>query len=270
MPELPDVELTRRRLDRWMRGATITAAHSTDVRVLRPSKPAALGRALRDRRVIGIERRGKWLRIELDEGLLFSHLGMTGGWNLVEPGAPSRPSERARLELSSARGRPTSLRYLDSRRFGRLLIAKSDIAEWASLGPDPLAHGLSAKQLSGPLSRTRRSIKEALMDQTVLAGVGNIIATEGLWYARIDPRSRSDALSRAHIDAIVRGLRKEIRRELAAREAAGDADDADWDDTFHVYGHTGAPCPRGDGTFVHIVLGGRGTTFCKGCQKRIG
>jgi formamidopyrimidine-DNA glycosylase len=103
------------------------------------------------------------------------------------------------------------------------------------------------------------------MDQSVLAGIGNILATEALWRARIDPRSRSDALSRADVGKLARALLAEIRRELGVRAAA---ESDDWRDVFSVYGRGGEPCPRCGTTVASVVIGGRITAFCKQCQRR--
>ncbi|NUO47436.1 MAG: bifunctional DNA-formamidopyrimidine glycosylase/DNA-(apurinic or apyrimidinic site) lyase [Polyangiaceae bacterium] len=251
-----------RHLRRWMRGATIARAHSTDRRILRPGSPAAFGRTLSGRRVISIDRRGKWLRIELDgEVLLFSHLGMTGEWIASDRKEPAQRSERARLDLRGRGRHAESVRYLDARRFGRLVVTHEEIPEWEELGPDPLDRHVTPSSLAESVGRSRRPIKVVLMDQTILAGVGNILATEALWRARIDPRSRSDALSRTEMGAILRGLRTVIRREIKEL-AAGD------DPRFQIYGRAGEPCPRCKTTIRRIVLGGRSTTFCEGCQVR--
>src|SRR5437868_6919894 len=140
MPELPDVEFARRELQRWIRGATITRAQSSDRWILRPRSPSALRGGLEGRTVHDVARRGKWLRIELDDGgRLFSHLGMTGGWVKREIDSGKERFERARLDVVDSKRRVSSVRYVDSRRFGRLIVAKEDIPEWSSLGPDPLA-----------------------------------------------------------------------------------------------------------------------------------
>jgi formamidopyrimidine-DNA glycosylase len=108
-------------------------------------------------------------------------------------------------------------------------------------------------------------VKEALMDQTLLAGIGNILATEGLWHAKLDPRSRSDGLTPKDVAHVVRGLRTAIRRQLASREKAGDGEPKD---VFAAYGREGEPCRRDGNPLSRIVLGGRGTTFCEQCQVR--
>lgn len=262
MPELPDVEIARRRLERILRGAKITRAQSGDRRVLRPQSPATFARALAGRTVRAVERRGKWLRVRLDDGTrLFSHLGMTGWWVELDRAGEHRRSERARI-LVTRRGKPAGAVYLDSRRFGRLIVAPEDIAEWRELGPDPLADGIDVGRLAGALARSRRAIKDALMDQSLLAGIGNILATEGLWHARIDPRSPSAALSRADVAKVARGLEAALREELEVRESAED----EWRDDFAVYGRAGQPCRRCGTIISRTVIGGRTTAFCKGCQ----
>jgi formamidopyrimidine-DNA glycosylase len=160
MPELVDVEIVRRHLLRWTRGAAIVDVDARDRRILRPGSPAGFRRALVGRRVRGVSRRGKWLRIELDAGLrVFSHLGMTGDWMQRDPHAAAEPSERARLILRRGRA-STSVRYCDARRFGRLVVAHDDIDEWRELGPDPLNDGLDAESLAASLAKSRRALKE--------------------------------------------------------------------------------------------------------------
>jgi formamidopyrimidine-DNA glycosylase len=268
MPELPDVEVVRRRLERGLRGATITSARSADRYILRPQSPTVLARALARRKVREVGRRGKWLRLLLDDGgRLFCHLGMTGWWVERGTGDPKERSERARIDVVRDGGRSTSLRYLDSRRFGRLVVAKEDIAQWRDLGPDPLADGIDADALASALAGSRRVVKEVVMDQSIIAGIGNILATEALWHARIDPRSRSRALSRADVGKIVRGLQTALRRELSARETS---ENDEWLDVFSVYGHAGEPCPRCGTLLSRVVIAGRSTVFCKHCQVRRG
>lgn len=268
MPELPEVEDARRKLSRWLSGATIVSARAFDPVIMRPRAPASLARDLRGRCVVRVERRGKWLRIVLSgDAFLFSHLGMTGDWQRVGRDDEVR-WERARLDVEKG-GKRWRVAYSDPRKFGRLVFAREDIPSWAALGPDPLEHGIDARALAAKLARRgKRSIKEALMDQTVLAGVGNIQATEALWKARIDPRSRAGALSPKDVGAVVRGLRWTIERTLADIEKNGGWLDDD-SDPFVVYGHKGQPCPRCKALLARVMLGGRTTTYCPGCQRRL-
>jgi len=257
MPELPDVEIARRDLQSWLVGAKVSAALCMDARLTRPRLPRAFARALIGRTVDAVARKGKWLRFILDDGnRVFSHLGMTGSWVQVAMGAPSRRSERARIDVVG-RGRAFSVRYVDARRFGRLIVARRDIADWTALGPDPLADGIDIGRLSETFAKSRRAVKVVLMDQRVLAGIGNIIATEALWIARLDPRSPCVALLPPDARAIVRGLDQIIARELA-----------DPADSFLVYGKAGKHCPRCGTRLSSVVLGGRTTVYCAGCQLR--
>jgi len=267
MPELPDVEMARRLLERALLGARITSAVGSDRVILRPGSSRTLSRIAVGRAVQAVERRGKWLRVMLDDGArLFSHLGMTGEWITAGVDEPSARFERARFEVTKGRSR-RSIRYLDARRFGRLLATKDDIAAWRELGPDPLTDGLDVETLAAALGRSARRVKDALMDQTLVAGIGNILATEALWHARIDPRSRSDRLTPKDVGRVVRGLRNAIERQLTAREKAGGDEPRE---SFAVYGRSGEPCRRCGTSISRIVLGGRGTTFCAHCQERRG
>ena len=269
MPELPEVEFARRHLARWMRGAAIASAHVADTRIVRGASARATERALAGRVVESVVRRGKWLRLALDDGaLVFSHLGMTGKWVARPMTDDALRSERIRIDLR--RGKVlSSVRYVDPRLFGRFVVAREDIAAWGTLGPDPLADGVDSEALAIAFARLRRTVKEALMDQTVIAGVGNILATEALWRARIDPRSRTDSLTRADVRALARGVDAAIASSLAAE--SGDeityVEEAGAPNPFRIYGRGGEPCPRCKTPLARIVLGGRGTVFCQTCQR---
>jgi formamidopyrimidine-DNA glycosylase len=263
MPELPDVEIARRGLQRRLKGARITDARLEDAYIARPTAPKTFAATLRGRIVAAIERRGKWLKLVFDDGgLLFSHLGMTGSWVYVAVSAPAARFERARIDFTK-NGRAASARYVDSRRFGRLVATKRDLPEWTELGPDPLDDGIDVDALGETLAAGRRSVKEILMDQTVLAGVGNILATEALWLARVDPRAKGNTITAAQVRGITRALKKTIEEEIAERTSRTYAEGGG---TFHVYGRAGEPCPRDGTTIESVTLGGRTTAFCPHCQ----
>jgi formamidopyrimidine-DNA glycosylase len=257
VPELPEVEHVRRKLRRWLVGARIVAAEAGDRLVFQGD-----ARSLRGRTVERVDRRGKWLRLALDDGRkIFSHLGMTGDYRL---GGSDR-FERVRLEVER-RGKRSVVRYVDPRRWGRIVVATDDIRTWSRLGPDPLHDGIDVARLSEKLARRkRRSVKEALMDQTVLAGIGNIQAIEALWKAKVDPRSKAAAVGPAEVRAIARGLRWTIGRTLADLARL----DQGAENPFKIYGRRGTPCPRCGGTLERYELGGRTTTSCPGCQQRL-
>jgi formamidopyrimidine-DNA glycosylase len=258
MPELPEVEIVRRELSE-LRGSTIVRVASGDARVF-VAHADPVGRVIRD-----VGRRGKWLRWELDVGFVFAHLGMTGDWSLRAPSDPALPFERVRVDVERS-GATRSARYTDSRRFGRFVVATDDIAPWRALGPDPWLDGIDEGRLLAAMKTRTRAIKAVLLDQSLLAGVGNIIAVETLWNAQLDPRTPANRLDARDIHAIARGLRAILGRMIAYDEATRDSNGAEA--PFSVYGRAGEACRRCKATLRQIVLAGRGTAFCPRCQTR--
>lgn len=266
MPELPEVEVTARNLRKWARGGTIVGATIGKNRITRGSPVDA--KSLVGRRIESVERRGKWLRLVLDDDRkIFSHLGMSGRWLQRDVDAPEERSERLRLDLER-RGRQSSLRYVDHRMFGRFVVAKDDLDEWSTLGIDPLVDGLDGRTLAAAIGDRKRTIKEVLMDQTVVAGVGNIQATEALWRARIHPKTSAAKLTPKQHGALARAIHWSIERTLGLEEGPEITyvEDAGAPNPFVVYGQDGEPCPRCRTTLVRIVLGGRSTVLCPTCQ----
>ncbi len=275
MPELPEVEHAARTLRRLALGRRVerTRTDPRARRLFRPATPAAVTRALTGARLEAVARHGKQLLLTLatPRGVLglVSHLGMTGKWT-GGPAAP--PTGHARLSLWLDDG--TALHYDDPRMFGRVRLVPGArfeaLAEVAALGPDPLRHGIDAGALAAGLARTRRPVKVALLDQALLAGVGNIHAAEACWRARLDPRRRADRLSAAEVAALARGLRATLRYALSKL----DGPDIEYleeggDNPFHVYGREGARCrhPGCGGAVRRIVQAQRSTYYCPGCQR---
>ena len=273
MPELPEVEHARQCLQRWIGGAELATAKVLDARILKGSASvAATQKALHGRTVEMVTRRGKWLRIALAPlprraSLVFSHLGMTGKWVVAPTDEPVR-FEKIRFEIAK-RGREKHVAFLDPRLFGRFFVASEDPPEWTSLGPDPLHDGIDVEALAEKLSRRGAPIKPALLDQTVLAGIGNIQATEALFFARIDPRRPARSLTTKEITALVAALYKTIERTLAAQ--AGPVityvEEAGAENPFVIYEREGEPCPRCKRPLHKMFLAGRGTVFCPHCQQ---
>ena len=268
MPELPEVEHARRELDAWLTGKTIAAAHAVASRVFRPATPAALVKAVSGQKVHAVERQGKWLRIVLGNGTtLHSHLGMTGKWVQRAANEPPAKSEKLRLDL---RGRHPTVRLQDPRMFGRLLVTAKDAAppHLEALGPDPIADGVDPAYLARELAGARSSVKERLLDQRLLAGIGNIQATEALWRAKLDPRKRGGDLTTKEVRALASGIRWTLARTLALQDGKELVyfGEGETENIFKVYGRAGEPCPRCRYKLTRIVQGGRSTTFCPNCQ----
>jgi formamidopyrimidine-DNA glycosylase len=275
MPELPEVEFAARTLRRLALGRRVEAARADPRarRLFRPSTPAAVIGALTGARLEAVGRHGKQLLLTLAAPAgplgLISHLGMTGKWS----GGPAAPATaHARLTLTLDDG--TALHYDDPRMFGRLrLVPRADFAsveEVAALGPDPIHHGIDPAALAAGLAATRRPVKVALLDQGLLAGVGNIHAAEACWRARLDPRRRADRLTPTEVAALARGLRATFRFALAKLDGLEiEYLEEGGENPFHVYGREGARCrhPGCGGAVRRLVQAQRSTYFCPRCQR---
>jgi len=283
MPELPEVEVAARNLRRWAQGRRVRGVEADRTAIVRGG-PRAL-EPLVGARVRDVDRVGKHLLVTLARGRqraggagdvvgLWSHLGMTGKW-LRRPGDAEAPRfSHARFALEG----DGVLHYCDVRRFGRLQVVPgarfAEVPRLAALGPDPLRDGVDAEKLHARLARVRVPIKVALLDQTVLAGVGNIQATEACFRARVDPRRPAGSLTLRDVARLGRAILASISYTLSRfSEEGADAGDGaivyvEEDrgaNPFKVYGREGEPCPRRNGPIRRIVQAGRATFFCEAC-----
>jgi formamidopyrimidine-DNA glycosylase len=281
MPELPEVEVAARNLRRWGAGKTIRAVR-VDPRAARLFRPgnAKTPLGLAGARVREIRRVGKNLLLTLTRQRtslgVWSHLGMTGKW--LRRAAAEAPPPATRVELELAGG--ARLCYVDRRMFGRFRLVPGarfeSLPELADLGPDPLVDGIDVGAFAARLARLKLPIKVALLDQTLLAGVGNIQASESLFRARIDPRRSARSLAPAEVRRLAAAILESIDFTLRTFHAEGaDGGGADIGyveegqspNPFLVYGREGQRCKRaGKGTIVRIVQAGRATFFCPACQ----
>jgi formamidopyrimidine-DNA glycosylase len=278
MPELPEVEFARRCWERWADGRTVLAVAAPASRVLRPAQPRAL-QAIKGATFQEFRRQGKNLlftaRREDTILGLWSHLGMTGKWLRRPTGAEAPRFSRVRVDLDDGH----SMHYCDMRLFGRIQVVPGarfdDLPEVRGLGPDPLAEGIDVARLHAKLAATRLPVKVALLDQRLLAGVGNIQASEALHRAGIDPRRPARSLSRPEARRLAAGVRSSIEATLRqfARAAGEDCEisyveEPGTPNPFRVYGRAGARCPRcRKGKIERTVQAGRSTFFCPRCQK---
>jgi formamidopyrimidine-DNA glycosylase len=270
MPELPEVEVAARQLRSWLLGRRIVAARAPRSRVIRGQAPQRFAQ-LAGRRLREIERVGKWMLLLFDGGEgLISHLGMTGKWMRRKLDEKPPSHVRATLELSDGH----AVDYRDPRLFGRLVRGTADklraLPSFRALGPDPLP-GIDVERLHGVLARTRRSLKEALMDQRTLAGLGNIYVGEALHRAGLDPRRPGTSLTAAEADQLADAIRDSLRAAL--RREDGDEPityvEEGGENFFLVYDRAGQPCATcRRGKIERIVQGGRSTYFCPVCQPR--
>jgi len=269
MPELPEVEIASRQLRGWLQGRRIVSARAEKSRVIRGQTQARFA-ALAGHRLTGIERSGKWMLLSFDggEGLL-SHLGMTGKWIRRRADEPRPAHVRASLTLEGGH----AVDYRDMRLFGRLIRGKTEqlrtLPALRALGPDPLG-GIDVERLHGMLARTRRSMKEALMDQRTLAGLGNIQVSEALYRARIDPQRPAISMTRAETERLAAAIGDSLRATLKGEDSPEPITyvEEGGENVFLVYDRAGESCGNCGTPIRRIVQGGRSTYFCPHCQPR--
>jgi formamidopyrimidine-DNA glycosylase len=275
MPELPEVETVARRLQTRLPGATIRGA---DVRWARtvayPQPVERFELEVAGSTVERVGRRAKSVVLYLADGrVLTVALRMTGALLIAAPG--SAPDPHARVVFDLADGR--ELRFRDARKFGRIGLypgrGRRRVADvFARHGPEPLAPSFTARRLAERLRRRTARLKSLLLDQSFVAGVGNIYADEALWRARLHPLRRADTLTDAEIRRLHRAIRAALREGLAGGGASyRDYVDPDGEpglaaERMRVYRRTGEPCFRCGRPIERIVVGQRATHFCPRCQ----
>jgi formamidopyrimidine-DNA glycosylase len=271
MPELPEVETVARGLRASLVGCTITGVEVRWIPTLVPPDPATLARRLVGQVVSGVERRGKWIVIALDDGdTLLVHLRMTGQLVLEPADSPDDRHVRALFSLGDGR----RLRFSDQRKFGRVVLTADPQSRLGELGPEPLADDFTAECLQKMLMQRRGRIKPLLLNQRFVAGLGNIYADESLWRAGIHPLRQADELDSAEVRRLHQGIRSVLQ---AAIDGGGttladsayrqpDGRPGEFYDLLAVYGREGQPCVRCGGLIERIVVGQRGTHFCPRCQ----
>jgi formamidopyrimidine-DNA glycosylase len=276
VPELPEVETLRRSLAPLLEGRRLERVEILDPRLTAPAPPRAVAAALRGERVSALARRGKYLLVGFESGrTLVVHLRMSGSLR-HDRGAPARDLyRRARIRLDDG----TQLSYRDVRRFGTwVLLEPGELGPYFErrLGPEPLEPGFDTEALAARLAGRRAPLKSAILDQRRLAGVGNIYADEALWRARLHPRREAGSLDRSELRALHRGIRAALRRGLERQGSTlrdyrlPDGRPGSMQREFKVYGRLGEPCERCGTPIERLVVGGRGTWICPGCQRLSG
>ena len=271
MPELPEVETTVRGLARFLEGARLdrVVLNRTDMRF---PFPEGLVQALTGSRVVSLGRRAKYGLLHTDrEDTVIFHLGMSGRWR-IDPHAPDKHDHM----VLEAGGHTFALN--DPRRFGFVDMARSDAVDawpaFAAMGPEPLGNALTAAHLRAALAGRKQAIKLMLLDQRVVAGLGNIYVCEALWRARINPKKAAGRISLQALERLVIAIREVLAEAIAAggstlRDyAQPDGELGYFSKQFDVYGREGEACHRADeGAVRRFVQGGRSTWYCPRCQR---
>lgn len=271
MPELPEVETTRRGVEPFAAGHRVRALRVYDPR-LRWPVPVDLPERIAGRIIDRVDRRSKYLLFRLGADTLLVHLGMTGSLRVHRTSPPRRPHDHADLELDTG----VVLRYHDPRRFGAILWVPASTHPHpllARLGPEPFDPAFDAEYLRDALASRSAAIKLALMDNHVVVGVGNIYANEALFHAGIRPTTPARRIARRRLARLVEA----VRATLSEAIAKGGSTLRDYVDsrgepgsfqlTYFVYGREGLPCRICGTTLRSARLGGRATTWCPRCQR---
>ncbi len=267
MPELPEVETIRGQLGPRLEGRTLALVEILDPRLTRPLDPREIAAELQGERIARVERRGKYLIVRLEGGgALLVHLRMTGSFGF-EPTS----HERAVVELEDG----SRLVYRDVRRFGTWLVVPGEELESyisGKNGPEPLGPRFTTAWVAGRLAVRRAPLKAVLLDQRVVAGLGNIYADEALWRARLSPLRPANRLGRDEVTRLVRAIRAALRAGIERHGSTlsdyrtPEGARGTMQEEFRVYGRGGDPCPRCGTPIVKTRVGGRGTWYCLRCQ----
>ncbi|HHX83597.1 MAG TPA: bifunctional DNA-formamidopyrimidine glycosylase/DNA-(apurinic or apyrimidinic site) lyase [Pseudomonadaceae bacterium] len=270
MPELPEVETTRRGIAPWIEGRTVETVTVRQYSLRWPI-PDYLGKRLEGQQFLQTGRRGKYLLLETGSGWLLVHLGMSGSLRLVERG--SEPGKHDHLDIALDSGK--ILRFHDPRRFGAVLwLEQAPLSHplLASLGPEPLSDEFSAGYLYQRARKRSVPIKSFIMDSKVVVGVGNIYANEALFLAGILPTRKAGSISRARVAVLVDRIKAVLARAIQSGGTTlrdfvgGDGKPGYFSQELQVYGRSAQPCRRCQLPLIEIRLGQRSTVYCGKCQ----
>ena len=277
MPELPEVEVVRQGLERHVAGRTIGKVSVLHPRAVRRhlAGPTDFEDALAGRRIEGARRRGKYLWLPVGEDALLAHLGMSGQLLVGDPARPLSPHVRAVFTFTDD---GPDLRFTDQRTFGHLLFvpAGADLPRpIAHIAPDPLEPAFDEAAFAVALRRRRTGVKRALLDQSLISGVGNIYADEALWRARLHWARATDTLTRPEIARLVAAVREVMTTALAVGGTSFDSlyvnvngESGYFDRSLAVYGQADRPCPRCGTPVRRDPFMNRSAYSCPCCQPR--
>ncbi len=282
VPELPEVETVVRDLRPRLRGRRIVAVWVGEKNLRRPYNPQWTAKLI-GKRIKSLSRRGKWIILCLDKNIyLLFHLGMTGQLTVVGSEKPVLPHTHLIMGLNPtnrelAGERSLQLRFRDVRRFGSVTFFPNEMDlenffNETRLGPEPF--DLDSIYWQNCLARTSRCLKAVLLDQRVLAGVGNIYSDEALFEARLHPKRMGRKIGSREAGRLRRAILTVLSRAIEKRGSSirdyvrGNGHQGEYQEEFRVYGRAGEPCPRCRRPIRHIRLAGRSTHYCPGCQRQ--
>ena len=273
MPELPEVQTVVDDLvEAQIKGCVILKAQVKWPRSIHKLSPQTFKRCIRNRTVRNISRRGKFIVFMLDKGFLLIHLRMSGQLLLSDSRQPLQKHEHIILDLNDGR----QLRFKDTRKFGRMYLVDEVNEITGGLGPEPLDKSLTHKSFKTMLLRYRRMLKPLLLDQSFIAGLGNIYVDEALWEARLHPERNTESLTDMEINCLHKAIPKVLQRGLKNLGTTLGSGAANFysvskrkgrnRDQLKVFRRTDLPCPRCKTSIQRIIVGQRSTHICPKCQ----
>lgn len=267
MPELPEVETIARTLKPQLEGRTILSVRLLWKRTLAMPSPGAFAPRIAGQKVLDVGRRAKFLHVRLSRDHLFIHLRMSGDLWVEKTGYKPAKHDRLIVDLSGNK----TLVFNDTRKFGRVWLTDDPQDVIGGLGPEPFDPEFTPRMLYSRLQAHRRQIKPLLLDQSFLAGLGNIYTDEALHMAGIHPLTESDKISLKKAEKLFYAIRTALEAGITHNGASIDwvYRGGDFQNYFRVYGRTGEPCPVCRTAIKRINVGQRGTHFCPKCQPRI-
>lgn len=269
MPELPEVETSRRGIAPWLEQQQVLKVTVRERR-LRWPVPVDIDRELPGKFILSLRRRAKYLLFGTDAGTMLLHLGMSGSLRIIDPGEP--PGKHDHVDIVLANGK--ALRFRDPRRFGSLLWTRDPSSHplLERLGPEPLADAFDGRYLWQRARGRRVAIKPFIMNSQVVVGVGNIYASEALHAAGVHPKRRADRISLPRMQALADAVKTVLLRAIEAGGTTlrdfydGNGEPGYFHLELEVYGRDGEPCLVCDTPVSAVVLGQRATYYCKRCQ----
>lgn len=273
MPELPEVETIARTLRPELVGRTVLAADLLWPRTLVTPSAGQFKQGIAGQEILAVTRRGKLLHLQLSAFNLFVHLRMSGDLYIKEADAPLEKHDRLTLALGPGGQKQAAVKKLvfnDARKFGRVWLVRDPQEVTGRLGPEPLEKAFTPHRLYAGLQARRRQLKPLLLDQSFLAGMGNIYTDEALHIARLHPQAMSNSVKREQAAALWEAIRAVLQEGIRRNGAS-----IDWvyrggqfQNHFRVYGREGQACPVCGTAIQRMVVGQRGTHFCPVCQPK--
>ena len=270
MPELPEVETSRRGIAPWLEQQEVSDVIVRDRR-LRWPVPDDIELRLSGQTIRSVARRAKYLLFDTGAGTAMLHLGMSGSVRIIDQDEPAGKHDHVDIRLESGK----ALRFRDPRRFGSLLWAENPFehALLRDLGPEPLSNDFDGEYLWHASRGRKVSIKPFIMNSAIVVGVGNIYASEALYSAGIHPTRQAGRVARTRMDRLATSIRSVLQRAIDAGGTTlrdfhgGDGEPGYFKQQLDVYDREGFPCHRCDTPITAVVLGQRSTYYCKTCQR---